>query len=57
MIVANCSNPANYAHMLRRQIKLPFRKPLVVMTPNHYSGCLSVSLLLPTCSLAQSSRG
>merc|ERR1719427_1281556 len=33
MIVANCSTPANYAHMLRRQIKLPFRKPLVVMTP------------------------
>merc|ERR1711887_410684 len=33
MIVANCSNPANYAHILRRQIKLPFRKPLVVMTP------------------------
>merc|ERR1719447_1883494 len=23
MIVANCSTPANYAHMLRRQIKLP----------------------------------
>merc|ERR1712004_435467 len=33
MIVANCSTPANYAHMLRRQIKLPFRKPLIVMTP------------------------
>jgi len=33
MIVANCSTPGNYAHILRRQIKLPFRKPLVVMTP------------------------
>merc|ERR1719278_2429132 len=33
MIVANCSNPANYFHILRRQIALPFRKPLVVMTP------------------------
>lgn len=33
MIVANCSTPANYAHLLRRQIKLPFRKPLIVMTP------------------------
>jgi len=33
MIVANCSNPANYCHMLRRQIALPFRKPLIVMTP------------------------
>ena len=42
MIVANCSNPANYAHMLRRQIKLPFRKPLVVMTPKSL-------LRLPEC--------
>ena len=25
MIVANCSTPANYAHLLRRQIKMPFR--------------------------------
>jgi len=33
MIVANCSTPANYFHILRRQIKLPFRKPLVIMTP------------------------
>merc|ERR1712045_599044 len=33
MIVANCSTPANYFHILRRQIALPFRKPLVVMTP------------------------
>jgi len=33
MIVANCSTPANYFHLLRRQIALPFRKPLVVMTP------------------------
>lgn len=33
MIVANCSRPANYFHILRRQIALPFRKPLVIMTP------------------------
>ena len=33
MIVANCSTPANYFHILRRQIALPFRKPLVIMTP------------------------
>lgn len=33
MIVANPTTPANYMHLLRRQIKLPFRKPLVVMTP------------------------
>jgi len=33
MIVANCSNPGNYMHILRRQIALPFRKPLIIMTP------------------------
>jgi len=33
MIVANCSTPANYFHIMRRQIALPFRKPLVVLTP------------------------
>jgi len=31
--VANCSTPANYFHILRRQTALPFRRPLVVMTP------------------------
>lgn len=33
MIVINCSTPANYFHALRRQIALPFRKPLIVMSP------------------------
>lgn len=33
MIVVNCSTPANYFHCLRRQIILPFRKPLIVFTP------------------------
>eukprot|EP00066_Takifugu_rubripes_P002275 XP_003964098.1 PREDICTED: 2-oxoglutarate dehydrogenase-like, mitochondrial isoform X1 [Takifugu rubripes] len=32
-IVVNCSTPANYCHVLRRQVLLPFRKPLVVFTP------------------------
>ncbi|KAL5281992.1 OGDHL family protein [Megaselia abdita] len=32
-IVANCTTPANYFHILRRQIALPFRKPLIVATP------------------------
>uniref|UniRef100_A0A671YIR5 2-oxoglutarate dehydrogenase complex component E1 n=1 Tax=Sparus aurata TaxID=8175 RepID=A0A671YIR5_SPAAU len=32
-IVVNCSNPANYFHVLRRQILQPFRKPLIVFTP------------------------
>ncbi|MCC5997296.1 MAG: 2-oxoglutarate dehydrogenase E1 component [Oceanicaulis sp.] len=33
MQVANCSTPANYFHILRRQIHRGFRKPLVLMTP------------------------
>ncbi|XP_062128244.1 2-oxoglutarate dehydrogenase-like, mitochondrial isoform X2 [Drosophila sulfurigaster albostrigata] len=32
-IVANCTTPANYYHILRRQIALPFRKPLILCTP------------------------
>lgn len=31
--VANCTSPANYFHLLRRQLKRDFRKPLVVFTP------------------------
>lgn len=33
MQVANCTTPANFFHLLRRQLKRPFRKPLVVFTP------------------------
>src|SRR5690606_34346254 len=31
--VVNCTTPANYFHVLRRQIHRNFRKPLVVFTP------------------------
>ena len=31
--VANCTSPGNYFHLLRRQMKRGFRKPLVLMTP------------------------
>ncbi|CAH3174419.1 unnamed protein product [Porites evermanni] len=31
--VVNCSTPANFFHILRRQIALNFRKPLVLLTP------------------------
>ena len=31
--VANVTNPANFFHLLRRQIYRPFRKPLIVMSP------------------------
>ena len=33
MQVANCTTPANYFHILRRQVKRDFRKPLILMTP------------------------
>lgn len=33
MAVANVTTPANYFHLLRRQQKWKFRKPLIVMTP------------------------
>ncbi|NBO18838.1 MAG: 2-oxoglutarate dehydrogenase E1 component [Proteobacteria bacterium] len=33
MQVVNCTTPANYFHVLRRQMLRKFRKPLVVMTP------------------------
>ena len=31
--VANCTTPANYFHILRRQMLRGFRKPLIIMTP------------------------
>ncbi|WP_082441799.1 2-oxoglutarate dehydrogenase E1 component [Sphingomonas sp. Leaf33] len=31
--VANCTTPANYFHLLRRQMHRSFRKPLIIMTP------------------------
>ncbi|XP_014777606.1 2-oxoglutarate dehydrogenase complex component E1 isoform X2 [Octopus bimaculoides] len=31
--VCYCSTPANLFHVLRRQVALPFRKPLIIMTP------------------------
>ncbi len=33
MQIANCTTPANYFHILRRQIHRNFRKPLILMTP------------------------
>ena len=31
--VVNCTTPANYFHLLRRQMRRDFRKPLIIMTP------------------------
>lgn len=33
MFVANCTTPANFFHILRRQMKTSYRKPLVIFTP------------------------
>ncbi|RMH79205.1 MAG: 2-oxoglutarate dehydrogenase E1 component, partial [Calditrichaeota bacterium] len=33
MLVVNCTTPANFFHVLRRQMAYPFRVPLVVFTP------------------------
>jgi 2-oxoglutarate dehydrogenase E1 component len=43
-IVANCSTPANYFHILRRQLHRTFRKPLILMTPKsllRHKTCIS----------------
>ncbi len=44
LIVANVSTPANFFHLLRRQLALPYRRPLVVMSPKsllRHPKCLS----------------
>jgi 2-oxoglutarate dehydrogenase E1 component len=33
MYMADCTTPANFYHLLRRQMKAGFRKPLIVFTP------------------------
>jgi 2-oxoglutarate dehydrogenase E1 component len=44
MQVVNCTTPANFFHVLRRQVHREFRIPLVVFTPKkllRYPGCVS----------------
>ncbi|MDC1115595.1 2-oxoglutarate dehydrogenase E1 component [Alphaproteobacteria bacterium] len=44
MQVVNCSTPANYFHVLRRQMRRDFRKPLIIMTPKsllRHKACVS----------------
>jgi 2-oxoglutarate dehydrogenase E1 component len=49
MQVANCTSPANYFHILRRQLHRKFRKPLILMTPKsllRHKRCVSKLLEL-----------
>lgn len=42
--IVNCTTPASFFHVLRRQIKWPFRKPLVVFSPKkllRFPACVS----------------
>ena len=42
--VANCTTPANYFHILRRQIRRSYRKPLILATPKsllRHKSCVS----------------
>jgi len=44
MTVANITTPANFFHVLRRQLARPFRKPLVIMSPKsllRHPACIS----------------
>ena len=51
--VANCTTPANFFHLLRRQVHRDFRKPLIVFTPKsllRHPECIS-----PVAALSQGS--
>jgi 2-oxoglutarate dehydrogenase E1 component len=53
MQVANCTTPANYFHILRRQQKRNFRKPLILMTPKsllRHKKCVSTLAEMETGS-------
>ena len=44
MQIINCTNPANFYHALRRQLKREYRKPLLVFTPKsllRHAKCVS----------------
>ena len=44
IVVANCSTPANYFHILRRQVRANWQKPLIILSPKmllRYKSCVS----------------
>jgi 2-oxoglutarate dehydrogenase E1 component len=46
LMIVNCTTPANFFHVLRRQLTWPFRKPLVVFTPKsllRHPRCISTA--------------
>lgn len=46
MQIANCTTPANFFHILRRQLYRKFRKPLIIFTPKsllRHPKCVSTS--------------
>ena len=49
MQIVNCTSPANYFHVLRRQLHRKFRKPLIIFTPKstlrHKSNVSNICLL------------
>lgn len=53
------TTPANYFHVLRRQIHRPFNKPLVALTPKfllHHRPCVSSLEDMATGALAPARR-
>ncbi|KAL0485642.1 2-oxoglutarate dehydrogenase E1 component [Acrasis kona] len=52
--VVNCTTPANYFHVLRRQLLRSFRKPLVIMTPKSLLRAQKVTIGDRTFKLAVS---
>jgi 2-oxoglutarate dehydrogenase E1 component len=56
MQIANCTTPANFFHVLRRQLKRDFRKPLIVFTPKsllRHPKCISTLEDLSTGSFQE----
>jgi 2-oxoglutarate dehydrogenase E1 component len=55
MFVADCTTP-NFFHLLRRQMKTKFRKPLIVFTPKSLLRDSDVFLLLKNGSFSRNDR-
>ncbi|MBL0138516.1 MAG: hypothetical protein IPP86_08300 [Bacteroidetes bacterium] len=56
MQIVTCTTPANFFHALRRQLKRPFRKPLVVFLQRVCCVIRVMSLRLMICPKADSAK-